>query len=427
MIPGRFRGLLPLIVLAALLCVPATASAVNPVSFSQVGSLTTQREAPGAALLPDGRVLVVAGFDDSPAPTYLKTAEIFDPKSNSFSPIGATIPTGVYWPQVASLPDGRVLVAGGYDGSNDIATAEVFNPSAGTFSPVGSLLTARDSAATAQLPDGRVLIAGGFSTTSGDEVLSSSEIFNPQTNTFSPGPALPEAKYGAPGVVISNGRILIPGGYSNDYLSSVFVFDPASNAFSGVGPLPYPTYAPAGASLPQGRALVAGGANEASGSRDELSTATIFDSATNSFSQIGGLVHKREEAAAVELTDGRALVAGGFADDHALDTAEVLSVPSNSFKAKPKGRKVVFSVTNEGVAQTTDVSTKVATTAKKKKPKLVKTTSKHGGPGKIKVKVKLTKRGSAQLAAKGKLKVRVVYTPDQGISATKKLKLRSGK
>ena len=85
-----------------------------------------------------------------------------------------------------------------------------------------------------------------------------------------------------------------------------------------------------------------------------------------------------------------------------------------------------FSVTTEGVAQTTDVSTKVATTAKKKAPKLVKTTSAHGGPGTITVKVKLTKQGSAKLRQKGKLKVRVVYTPDQGISATKKLKLRSG-
>ena len=413
--------------LAALLIAPGSAGAVNQVSFSQVGNLTTHRESPGAALLPDGRVLVVAGFDDSPSPTYLKTAEIFDPKTNGFSPLSATISEGVYWPQVASLPDGRVLVAGGYNGTDDIATAQVFNPGTGSFSPVGSLLTARDSAATAPLPDGRVLVAGGF----GDgNVLMSSEIFNPQTNTFSPGPPLPDAKYGAPGVAISNGRVLIPGGYSDDYLNSVFSFDPASNAFSGAASLPFAAYAPAGASLPQGRALVAGGANEASGSRDEISTATIFDSATNSFSLIGGLVHKREEAVAVGLKDGRALVAGGWADDHALDTAEVLSVPSNSFTAKLKGRKVKLSVSTEGVGQVTDVSTKVATTAKKKKkkkPKLVKTTSVHGGPGTIVVKIKLTKQGSAKLSQKGKLKVRVVYTPDGGLASTTKVKLHSGK
>jgi hypothetical protein len=40
--------------------------------------------------------------------------------------------------------------------------------------------------------------------------------------------------------------------------------------------------------------------------------------------------------------------------------------------------------------------------------------------------VKLTKRGAAQLASKGKLRIRVVYTPDGGVAATKKLKLRGG-
>ena len=72
-----------------------------------------------------------------------------------------------------------------------------------------------------------------------------------------------------------------------------------------------------------------------------------------------------------------------------------------------------------------DTSVKVATIAKKKKkPKLVRSTSKKGGPGKIIVKVKLTKQGAARLAQKGKLRVRVTYTPDGGLAATKKLTLR---
>ena len=32
------------------------------------------------------------------------------------------------------LPDGRVLVAGGYDGKADLATAELYDPKTGTFS-----------------------------------------------------------------------------------------------------------------------------------------------------------------------------------------------------------------------------------------------------------------------------------------------------
>jgi hypothetical protein len=130
------------------------------------------------------------------------------------------------------------------------------------------------------------------------------------------------------------------------------------------------------------------------------------------------------------LSDGRVLVAGGRDGSGRLASTEILSVPSNTFKAKVKGRKVTLTVSTEGTAQTTDVSTQVATAAKKKKkkkPKLVKTVSKHGGPGTITVKIKLTKQGSAKLRQKGKLKVRVVYAPDGGVAATKKLKLRAGK
>jgi hypothetical protein len=196
--------------------------------------------------------------------------------------------------------------------------------------------------------------------------------------------------------------------------------------FGAVSSLPGKRWAPTAASLPGGRALIAGGSDGS----DELKTALIFDPATNSFGSTGisDLGTKRQEAAGVELADGRVLVAGGY-DGGVLQTAEVLSVPSNAFRAKLKGRKVKFTVTNEGVAGVTDVSTKVATTAnkKKKKPKLVRTTSKHGGPGTVVVKVKLTKLGTTRLRQKGKVKIRLTYTPDGGLAASKKLALRAGK
>ena len=412
---------------AAVLLTPATAGAVNQVTFSQVANLTTPRQDPGAAPLPDGRILVVGGYNDTDL--ALKSAEVFDPNTNTFGPIGATMAEGRYAPGVAALPDGRILVAGGWHDGNDIASAEVFNPSSGTFSPVGSMATVREEPGAAPLPDGRVLIIGGYAQTA---AVNTTEVFDPKTNSFSPGPTLPYGTYYTAVAVISGGRVLIAGGFDDttmDFTDKALVFNPSSNTFASVGSLPARTNAPSGASLPGGRALVAGGYDpDASGF---TTRAQAFDPATNSFSStgIGNLVHPREEAAAAELPDGRVLVAGGYFASPAerLDTAEVLSVPSNSFKSKLKGRKVKLSVSTEGVAQVTDLSTKVATTAGKKKPKLVKTTSKHGGPGTIVVKIKLTKQGSAKLRQKGKLKVRVVYTPDGGVAATKKLKLRAGK
>jgi hypothetical protein len=403
--------------LVALMLAPATASAINPVSFSQVGNLTSNREYPGAARLPDGRVLVVGGNNGA---ARLNTAEVFDPSTNTFSLLGATMNDRREAPSVAALPDGRVLIAGGFSGSNWLASAEVFNPGTASFSPIASMPSPRGGAATAALPDGRVLLAGGYDN---GTYLNTTVIFNPATNTFTPGPDLPDRPYGSAAAAIPGGKIVILGGYAqppNVYLDRVLIFN--GSAFTPTASLPTHTYAPAAAPLPQGRVLVAGGYDDVLG--DDITRALIFDPATASFSSagIGNLNHKREEAAAVELRDGRVLVAGGY-DGAPIDTAEVLSVPSNAFKAKLKGRKVIFNVTNEGVAETTDTSTQLATTAKKKKPKLVKTTTKHGGPGKIIVKIKLTKQGAATLAQKGKLTIRVAYTPDQGLAKTKKLKL----
>ena len=413
---------------AALLAAPPSASAVNPVSFSPAGNMTAKRDGPGAALLPDGRVLVVGGYQSS-GDNYLNSTEIYNPSTNSFSP-GPTLPAKLYAPQVASLSDGRVLIAGGYDGDlgNDVATARIFNPQTGTFSPVGDMVQPLELGGAARLSDGRIMIVGGYSNT---DSVNTTEFFNPSTNTFSAGPALPISTYGSGVAAISGGRVLIAGGYDSHglgtYLSGAFVFNPSTGAFTPAGGLPGNTYGPAAASLPGGRALVAGGYDDNT-TTNYLTRARIFDPSSNSFSATG-LANElppppREEMAAAELKDGRVLIVGGWDGSDGVTTASLLSVPSNSFKAKLNGRKVVFKVSNEGTGEATDVSTKLATTAKKKKPKLVKTTTKKGGPGKIVVKVKLTKRGAATLAAKGKLQVRVAYIPDGGLAKTKKLKLR---
>jgi hypothetical protein len=368
-------------------------------------------------------VLVVGGFDTTSGDIYLDSMEIYNPSTNSFSP-GPTMPAKLYGPAVASLPDGRVLIAGGYDGdlNEDVKTSRVFNPSNGTFSPVGDMIFARELAGAAPLPDGRILIVGGYSNAS--ESIPNTEIFDPKTNSFSAGPDLPRSSYGVAAAAVSGGRVLVAGGYDSHgstYLDTAFLF--GGSAFSPTGSLPNRSYGPAAAPLPGGRALIAAGYD---GTKN-VGSALIFDPKTNSFSSVGvgSLIGKREEAAAVELQDGRALVVGGVDAGQSLDTAEILSVPSNAFKAKLKGRKVSFAVTDEGTAMASDTSVKVATIAKKKKkPKLVKSTSKKGGPGKIIVKVKLTKQGAARLAQKGKLRFRVTYTPDGGLAATKKLTLR---
>jgi hypothetical protein len=201
--------------------------------------LSVARGASAAASLPDGRVLIVGGSDAS---SFLRTAELFDPASDTFTALpasGATqLATARAYPIAAPLPGGKVLIAGGTGGPVNspvaLASAEIFDPATETFSALPAsgateLQTARTGAAAAPLPDGRVLIAGGDKTGSSQivsaDLLASAELFDPASNTFATLPAvgptqlqIARAYMGA--TELGNGQVLIAGGAGPDYLAS---------------------------------------------------------------------------------------------------------------------------------------------------------------------------------------------------------------
>jgi hypothetical protein len=74
------------------------------------------------------------------------------------------------------LPDGRVLIAGGSDGQNALSSAELYNPATGTFTPAGSMGAARDTAVL--LKDGRVLMIGGEGSECADNCNLVAEVYD---------------------------------------------------------------------------------------------------------------------------------------------------------------------------------------------------------------------------------------------------------
>ena len=132
--------------------------------------------------MPDGKVLVAGGFGNGGGPEL--TAELFDPATDTFTALPASGNTQLQaarFPAVAaSLPDGQVLIAGGQNGGAGVQSAELFDPAADTFTALPAsgnteLQTARSGAVAAALPNGQVLIAGGSATCSTD--LQSAELY----------------------------------------------------------------------------------------------------------------------------------------------------------------------------------------------------------------------------------------------------------
>jgi len=82
------------------------------------------RSSHAAALLPDGRVLIAGGYRN---PNYLASAELYDPETGVFTSAGSMY-YGRYRDTATVLPDGRVLIAGGYDGTAMLSSAELYKP-----------------------------------------------------------------------------------------------------------------------------------------------------------------------------------------------------------------------------------------------------------------------------------------------------------
>ncbi|HEY8845606.1 MAG TPA: kelch repeat-containing protein, partial [Candidatus Limnocylindrales bacterium] len=233
----------------------ASAELYDPRSgtFSPTGSMATAREGQAATLLSDGRVLVTGGQGEPPAgdPTGLASAELYDPRSGTFSPTGP-MSGGRVIHTATLLADGRILVTGGLQtlhvgGGFPLASADLYDPKSGTFSPTGSMATARDGYTATLLSDGRVLVAGGTDLPNAEsasgEMLASAELYDPTTGTFSPTGSMATARVGQTATTLADGRVLVTGGVElltktgpGPFLASADRYDPTTGTFSAIGP-----------------------------------------------------------------------------------------------------------------------------------------------------------------------------------------------
>jgi hypothetical protein len=110
-------------------------------------------------LLLDGRVLIVGATGDGAELTT--TIQFYDPATDEFT-LGSSLPSPRQAHRIAPLPDGRVLILGGWgaDAVGEADDAFFFDPSTGAFTATGPLTVQRLAPFVATLTDGRVLVVG---------------------------------------------------------------------------------------------------------------------------------------------------------------------------------------------------------------------------------------------------------------------------
>ena len=170
--------------------------------------------------LDDGRIIATGGISDLRTLSGTARAEIFDPATGSWTPTGDMNAPRLTVKAIA-LEDGRALATGGLDQyastSGDSPDSETYDPVTGVWTLTGPMSVQRMSHTLTLLPDGRVLAAGGEDPKGSDYFLySSTEIFDPETNTWSAGPELSQPRANHSATLMPDGRVLLAGGISQD-------------------------------------------------------------------------------------------------------------------------------------------------------------------------------------------------------------------
>jgi N-acetylneuraminic acid mutarotase len=201
--------------------------------------------------------------------------ELFNPASATWT-AGPNLAHGRYGHQAAVLKDGRVLVVGGFDSSNPsrpLDTAELFDPATGKWLNAGSIGAPRLQFTLSALADGRALVAGG-SAADGSAPLRSTVLYDAASNHWSPGPDLANARSGHAAAVLKDGSVLVTGGADElGRMASSELLDPSAMSWSPAGALPGPRSDHVAVSLPDGRVLVTGGR----GPSGAFKTSALFD------------------------------------------------------------------------------------------------------------------------------------------------------
>lgn len=275
----------------------------------------------------DGKLLFVGGSGP--------IAQEYDPDLEEWTTAGATAAVGTLG-QSTTLADGRILFTGGLDLTGQPSTAAaVWDPATGQSTTL-AMGSPRAGHGASLLGDGRVLISGGFQTVALTDLLTffsgiqgTTELFDPNTNTFAAGPGLLEPRALHSSTSTTTGKVLIAGGLTLIPFVNLPTVSNTAYLYSN-GSFGLPSFFGgsrmfhSATALPNGKVLLAGGvtldltAVIQSGDLTQLVVGSLADGQVftpgflgGTFSAVTGLSAGRAGAGVVPLENGEVLIVGG--------------------------------------------------------------------------------------------------------------------
>lgn len=288
-----------------------TVKAQNPFAEA-AGKMSYRRANHTTTFLPDGAMLVTGG---SNGPNILAASELYDPDTKTFTPTAGQMHETRSLHTATLLPNGRVLVAGGYStnaaSTGAIAGAELYYPDTRLWRSSSTMNSPRNNHTATLLPDGNVLVVGGYAN---GQYLSSAEIYVSTAQAWRSAAPLSSARALHTTTLLRDGRVMVIGGQTSLGVANTYeIYNPAAGTWSGPSVIN-----PGGSAvsvryhttslLASGEVLVAGG-NDGSW---ETGRAMIYDpNPGGGWKYARSMPVARERHTATLLPNGNLAVIGG--------------------------------------------------------------------------------------------------------------------
>jgi len=282
--------------------------------WSGLSGIPTAREDHTMVMLPNGRLGVYSGYDN--LGTEIGDVRLYNRFTNSWS-LGPAIPAP---PAVALaraesvvMPDGEWLIVDGENSGTPTSQAAVVTVMAPEWRNTGSLQNARRDPVTVTMPDGRILLAGG-DTNSPAGALSGVEIYDPATGTWTGAPAMGTVRSGHAGWLSPNGDIFMVGGSNRPATTPVWhntaeFYTPGGATWTAMGTnIGTARDNLGGVLLRNGDFMVAGGENGGG----QVNACNIYRFATGTWTGAATLSGARSMAVLAMLQGGDVIVCGGL-------------------------------------------------------------------------------------------------------------------
>jgi hypothetical protein len=345
---------------------------VNSATKACNNTLAQARFFASVAPLSGGAVLIAGG--NAIGTTCLNSAEIYNSSTGKFTATGSMTDAHCFAHTTTVLQNAEILITGGEDETGNLVnTADMYNPASGKFDCSGlggadpttgycqsTLTDARFLDTATLLKDGRVLIAGGFD----GSIVNTAELFDPVAGTFGCSSlggsdattgfcnnTMTDSRENHTATLIVTGpragNVLIAGGLdaAGNVLQTAELYSPTAGNFAATTNMTHarylhtatqldPTYVKGGGRH-AGNILITGGED---GTGTALATAELYDPVALTFTQVGSMTTARALHTAVLITSGpkkgHVLIAGGI--DNAgktLGTAELFNPKTGKFSA----------------------------------------------------------------------------------------------